>query len=548
MDDVEGKDLILAGEIFKSLTKTLKTFKAYPPNNPIYQKFAAELLEKFNAFFEMQDTLPLTVDQFSLLLGGKDIFHSEDRTDNVALMLFVDGIREICFHKGINIDELISFVDIFKAVSEGQNLDDDVVTLLWEKNPEHITYSVSEGFIEEEMPVESELLMEEAGDELAPIGAMYKGVVLSPSAVDFKVLPASPEELNVLQNEIQKLDGDGLLFEATDLFLELMRIEKDTEVFKELAKNIGKIADIFFEKNSIEKVTEILGRLKDVCKPGIYLGEYLVLPGCEKIIDEVIDGAGSEEKLRKLFSGGKSLESIQIYLLFLNKNAIPSILNILGETEDRKMRRNLCNILSVLGKDSADAFVNGVRDKRWYLVRNTLMVLGNLKESSAIKCIEETLTHPELRVRREAVRALELIGAEETKGPLMIALRDNDAGIRTAALKALRRFKDKKLFDVAKERISAGDLKDRPFTEKKELFETLAETGGEAAFPMLSGFFEKKGLFRKAETEELRACAAYGLGILGTKDSVALLEKGMREKEGFVSAACKKARMKAGAG
>jgi len=540
MDDVEEKDLILAGEIFKALTKTLKTFKAYPSNNPIYQKFAAELLEKFNAFFELQDTLPLTVDQFSLLLGGKNIFHSEDRTDNIALMLFVDGIREICFHKGININELISFVDIFKAVSEGQNFEDDVVTLLWEKNPEHITYSVSEGFIEDELPVASELLMEDAGDETAPIGAMYMGVVMAPSVIDFKVLAASPEELNILQNEIQRFEGDGLLSEAIDLFLELMRIEKDTEVFKELAKNIAKIVDILFEKNSIEKVTEILGRLKDVCKPG-------TSPEREKIIDKVIDGAGSEKKLRKLFSGDKSLESIQIYLLFLNKNAIPSLLNILGEMEDRKMRRHLCNILSVLGKGSADAFVCGVRDKRWYLVRNTLMILGILKEASAVKCIEETLTHPELRVRREAVRALELIGTEETKGPLIIALRDADAGIRTAALKALRRFKDKKLFDIAKERISAGDFKDRPFTEKKELFETLAETGGEAAFPILSGFFEKKGLFRKVETEELRACAAYGLGILGTKDAIALLEKGMREKEGFVSAACKKARMKEGA-
>jgi len=53
MEDVEKKDLIIASDIFKAMTKTLKTFKAYLPNNPIYQKFAAELLEKFNFSFEI---------------------------------------------------------------------------------------------------------------------------------------------------------------------------------------------------------------------------------------------------------------------------------------------------------------------------------------------------------------------------------------------------------------------------------------------------------------------------------------------------------------
>ena len=539
MDDMEEKNLILAGEIFKSMTKTLKTFKAYLPNNPIYQKFAVELLEKFNSFFEMQDTLPLTVEQFSLLFNGKEVFHNEDRTDNIALMLFVDGIREICFHKGITLNEMISFVDIFKIASEGHNLEDDVVTLLWEKNIEHISYSVSEGFIEEELPVDSELLMEEAGDELAPMGAVYMDVVLAPSVIDFEVAPVNADEMNTLQHEIQRFEGNVLLSEATELFLELMTTERDIEGFKEFTRNIGKMIDVMFEKDSIEKVTEILSRLIDIRESEIS-SEH------KKIIDEVIDRAGSEDKLRKLFSGDKNPESIQTYLLCLNKNAIPSLLNLLGELEDRKMRRHLCNILSILGKDAADAFVCGIHDKRWYLVRNTLMILGILKESEAIKYIEETLTYPELRVRKEAVKALELIGTEETKGSLMIALKDSDAGIRTAALRALRRFKDKKLFDIVKGRILAGDLKKRPYTEKKELFETLSETGGDAAFPILSGFFEKKGLFRKVETEELRACAAYGLGILGTKESIVLLEKGIREKEGFVSDACKKARMKTG--
>lgn len=539
MDDMEEKDLILAGEIFKSMTKTLKTFKAYLPNNPIYLKFAAELLEKFNSYFEIHDSLSLTVEQFSLLLNGKEVFHNEDRTDNIALMLFVDGIREICFYKGITLNEMISFVDIFKAVSEGHNLEDDVVTLLWEKNIEHITYSVSEGFIEEELSVDSELLMEEAGDELAPMGAVYMDVVLSPAVIDFEAASVNADELNTLQHEIQRFEGDVLLSEATELFLELMTTEKDIEGFREFTRNIGKMIDVLLEKDSIEKVTELLSRLIDIRESGIS-SEH------KKIIDDVIDRAGSENKLRKLFNGDKNLDSAQAYMLLLNKNAIQSLLNILGELEDRKTQRYLCNVLSVIGKQAVELFASGIHDKRWHLVRNTLMILGVIKNPAAIKYIEETLTHPELRVRKEAVKALDSIGTEEIKGPFMIALRDSDAGIRISALKALRRFGDKKLFDIVKERILTGDLKEMPFTEKRELFEVLAETGRDMAFPILSEFFRRKGFFRKTETEELRACAAYGLGILGTRESLMLLEKGMQEKEGLLSDACKKSLIRAG--
>ncbi|MBI4685085.1 MAG: HEAT repeat domain-containing protein [Nitrospirae bacterium] len=541
MDDVEEKDLVFINDIFLSMTKTLKTFKAYLPNNPIYQKFATGLLEKFDSYFEAHDSLPVTVEQFSLLYAGKEVFHSEERTDNIALMLFVDGIREICFYKGITLNELISFVDVFKVVSESQNFDDDIVTLLWERNIGHITYSVSEGYIEEELSVADEVLMGEGDDERTPLGTTYIDAVLVPSQLDFNVDPVISTELETLQQEAHRLERDNLLFEATELFLDLMTAEKDIESFRGFARNIEKIIDIVMDRNSIEKSMKILGKLRMAL-------ESETTPEHKEIINAVIDKAGAEDKIKKLFAGDKNPETIQSYLLFLNKNAIPVLLTFLGELEDRKMRKSLCNILSIIGKQDIEAFAKGIYDDRWYLVRNTLMILGMIKDTAAIKYIEGAMSHPELRVRKEALRALESIGSDEIKKPLMTALNDSDPGVRTGALKILRRFSDKKVFELMKERVLAGDLKERPFTEKKEIFEAFAETGKEAVFPILSEFFRKKGFLRKTETAELRACAAYGLGILGTKESVALLEKGVHEKEGLVSDACKKALKKAKAG
>lgn len=537
IDDVIEEDLTIIKDLLKSVTKALKIFKAYLPNNPIYQKFATELYEKFNLFFNIHDSLPLKIEQFSLFFRGKEVFHNEDRTDNIALLLFVDGIREICLNKGITLNELISFIDIFRIVSEEKNLEDDVVTLLWEKNFEHISYSVSEGFIEDELSMEDEPLMEETLGERIPFGATYIDV-LAPSGLDLKVEPIRSDELDVLSREIERVEGDGLLSEAIEMFFEIIPIEKDTEGLRTFMEHLGKIIDIMVDKNDVRKASEIIGRLKALLESGI-------IPEHREIINKVIDRAGSEEGIRGLFSGNKNLEDVQTYLLLLNKNAISHLISLLGEIEDRKIRRVLCNALTVIGKKDIETLAKGIRDERWYLVRNILMILGITNDPRATKYIKEGLRHPEPKVRKEAIKALDSIGSEEIKGPLMGVLKDKELAVRIGALRVLRRFGGEDLFEAVNRIVMGSDFKERLLTEKRELLETLAETGKEKAFPILSRFFKRRGLFESVEREELRASAAYGLGLIGTKEASILLEKGSR-KRGLVGEACKEALIKTG--
>ena len=97
---VNEKELGLVKDILRTITKTIKTFNVYPRDNPIYQKFATELFEKFSTFFESNDELAIDVEQYSLFYKENEVFQSEERTDNIALLLFADGIRQINFYKG----------------------------------------------------------------------------------------------------------------------------------------------------------------------------------------------------------------------------------------------------------------------------------------------------------------------------------------------------------------------------------------------------------------------------------------------------------------
>jgi len=532
---VEEQDLILIKDILKSLSKALKIFKAYPQNNPIYQKFARELHEKFNLFFEGYDSIPLTVEQFSLSFKGKEVFNNKERTDNIALMLFVDGIREISFKKDMTMDELIGFVDIFRIVSEGKNLEDDIVTLLWERNFEHIGYSVSEWFVEDDLLLKEEPLLDEASGERIPFGATYIDVLI-PSGLDFKIAPLKPDELASLKEESEKIEGDTLLIDLLELFFETITAENDIEDFRGFAENIGKIIDIMLSKGSLKKAAEIIERLRNLI-------DSVTIQGYKDIINKVIDSAGDEERIKGLLGGERDLEDLQAYLSLLNKNAIKPLLDILGGVEDRKVRRVVCNALSIIGKQDIETFARGIHDKRWYVVRNILMIFGMMDDPRVLSYVKEGLRHPEPRVRKEAIKTLGSIGSEEIKWPLIGALKDKDSSVRIEALKILRRFEGEGLFETLKEIVLKTDFIERSFTEKKEFLETLGETGKEKAFPILSRFFKRRGLFRSIEREELRASAAYGLGLIGSKEAIALLEKGSR-KRGIIGDACKEALIK----
>ncbi len=176
------------------------------------------------------------------------------------------------------------------------------------------------------------------------------------------------------------------------------------------------------------------------------------------------------------------------------------------------------------------------------------MILGMMKETSTVKPLEKVLKHPDARVRKEAVRALEGIQSPETKGAFFTLLEDPDPTVRVGALRALKRFKDQDVFIRLKEGASREEIRKKTFSEKKELLEALALSGGERAFPLLAELFKKKGLIEKAEVTEVRACAAYALGCLGMPEARGLLQKEADSKKPLLREACIRALKECGSG
>lgn len=120
-------------------------------------------------------------------------------------------------------------------------------------------------------------------------------------------------------------------------------------------------------------------------------------------------------------------------------DAAPNVLleNII-ESRNSEVRRALLNRISQFGQQVVPMVVERLRrDERWFVQRNMLAILRDLKAPASLITIEKYLTHSDPRVRREAMQ-LQFQDPALRARALVVALRENDYTALKLALHSAR--------------------------------------------------------------------------------------------------------------
>ena len=153
MLSVEGietdEELLLARDLTSALIKTVKAFRFYPPDNPTLKGFRDQLLRKFQFFLNKYQAFVIQVGEYDLSYKGKIIYENRDIKASLAFLLFKDGLRELRFTKGLEEWEVQALIDIVRGSDNVNQLEDDVVTLMWERDFLHISYLATDEFLDE---------------------------------------------------------------------------------------------------------------------------------------------------------------------------------------------------------------------------------------------------------------------------------------------------------------------------------------------------------------------------------------------------------------
>jgi HEAT repeat protein len=232
--------------------------------------------------------------------------------------------------------------------------------------------------------------------------------------------------------------------------------------------------------------------------------------------------------------------SLRGILLGIGIDTVTPLVRALTAASDVGARRAYRDALVALDYVGVPLLEDMVGDERWFVVRNMVGILGEIRSADAIDHFSRTIRHEDARVRRETILALTKISGEETVPLLVRGLGDPETGLRSAAalglglgkaaaavgpllaalpkeqdtetvveiIRALGRIGDSRAVPALAERAGGGgwlSLNRTPTGLRVEAVRALGEIGGEAAKAVLQRLV-------KDRAQEVRDAAAKALG------------------------------------
>ena len=132
-------------ELMNVLGKAMRAHQLYLPNNPVYQKTTESLQAAFRNIWEATDDLTLDIGENELRWEGHVVYSQASRNESFAWVFYKDGVRKITFQKGVEEREIFGVLDVVQRARALQAEDnDDLLTLLWEKDFQLVQYVFQE--------------------------------------------------------------------------------------------------------------------------------------------------------------------------------------------------------------------------------------------------------------------------------------------------------------------------------------------------------------------------------------------------------------------
>jgi hypothetical protein len=220
----------------------------------------------------------------------------------------------------------------------------------------------------------------------------------------------------------------------------------------------------------------------------------------------------------------------------LGASCVEPLLAALAGEEDWEIRRRLVAFLASRGRAAVPALLRRMADRSWYVVRNIVLILGEIADPQTIPAVAAALEHAEPRVRREAATALGRIGGPRAFAILQEALDDAEIGdVVTRALAAIDRGRTVGAFLTRTERVG-------PFVrggqQVRDAIAALGDLGSNESVPRLASILMRGFWLPPSAGDPLRIAAARALSKIGTVAALAAVEKGARVWRRPVRSAC----------
>jgi HEAT repeat protein len=481
-----------AREVMRTLVKAVKASKMYLPEHEICRKFRDDFATRLFRHLDEHGDLALIVKGYEFYVGATPVYEESNRIENLAFRCSADGLRELVVQHGLTREDLDRLLDIL--TSDTRSLDHDIVTRLWEQPIPHVGYEVAEmgDGAEGELALSSlpaggstSSDAETDGDPGAGPSAPEPEVIPESLHHDSAVFTLTDEEVASLQQQVVEDSTQDYVGQLVDILASILTLDDDEQSFLEVLQVLDDIVATSVRQGGCERANDILDRLL-----ALRDDEAKVSARGRELIRVVWTQMGTWDRvapLEDLLSrqGVWDASALAGYLVRLPSSAVDSLITLLDHVQTAKGRRILCDALTGLAGDAVEAMLARLPQASWYVARNLIYVLGCVKDPRAQPALEAMMTHHDVRLRQEALKALEGIGSDRLAEVIPHWLGDPDEGIRLQVLRLGRRHPSRDLLAIVTATINDRGFVRRRDLEQRECFEVLADVGGDAALTLI---------------------------------------------------------------
>jgi HEAT repeat protein len=565
VQQVDAVELESVKRLVQLLGSTLKSLLLYPANNPIPKEFKKKLYAGLGEFLDKYDELKLDVNSRRFLYRETPVYEEGEKEEGLVRKLHADGIRELAFLKGLESEELDGFLDVMEESLRQRDLDEDLVTMLWEKDLNNVKYLVVDDLMDVDVPAAEDvpdnwdfeqLLRSEielAGQEADSAGKAYEDLSYRYKQEQTKELlrklkEFSPEEVERIQQLLEMEDRRRTLDEFLDVLTEVLVAEEDVSEFREIMNAMNRVLDVLVNVADFHSAANIIRRLRNLESTLTEASGGKTQAVSEKVemASQVIDRAGTEDNIKRISVVLNEKEMLDLtwvkrYLLSLGQSSVVPIIHQLGDLKELKTRKMVCEVLAEKARDRMELLREGLSDQRWYVVRNIISVIGVVGLEEGAKLLKPIAKHREVRVRKEIVASLIKIPGSQAGSLLISFLEDEDKKVRLLASRGLARKREQQAVPALVEMIKGEEFRDKTPDEKKSLLEGLAVIAGGEAIPFLVKVISKRRWLKRDKHNETRVLAIGALSLIDEPRAHEALSHLKKKRNRAIRQACEHA-------
>lgn len=550
MTDAPGTELALppaqVEELLSLIGKGLRAVQLYMPNNPVYQRAIENVRVACRKIWQATEDLVLDVQETDLRWESNVVYSHDQKNESISWTLFKDGVRSVTLRPGVEDVELIRFMQVLhQARTLAADAADDLLTLLWQEDFQHLSYTFRELSLDAGSPIETEeaptaspadvrhQVEQEAPPQREPV---------SVDEFDTTLYFLEDKEIAYLQSEVEREYAQDLRHNVLSLLFDLLELQTYGTVRAELISIVENFIPYLLGSGDFHSVAYILRELRGVLQSGrelipehraaleaipARLSQPEALSQLLQSLDEAMVHP-TEEELGDLFKELKP-EALMTLASWVSRLSNERVKTLVKRSAERLATQNAAEVLKALASTDTSTALEMVR------------LAGRLRLNGAPEGMGRLLEGGDREMKLAVVDALTSIASPTALRMLEAAVEDSDRDVRIAAVRFLSSRGHRGAFQRIESMITGGKLRQSDLTEKMAFFEAFGGLAGSAGIGMLERLLLPRGLLSRREDAETRACAAMALGRMKSPEARAVLERASQEKDALVRNAVSRA-------